>query len=295
MKDQAEQLRTAVQNKSLQNSGGASSIAGQAKVYAITSGKGGVGKTSLVVNLGLALSRIGYRVIILDADLGLANIDVMFNSLPRYNIGDVIDGAKSLSEIIMEGPLNLKIIPGGSGLYELANLDQAKRQNLLEQVVELENEADYILIDTAAGITRNVISFVEAADEFILITTPEPTAMTDAYSLLKIVAERGQKKEGRIVVNLTHSLEHGQKVFKGLNRVTQQYLPAMELTYLGEVRYDPAVSRAVHNFSPFVVSRPQSMASTAVNRIAWRIANGEAKERPKRGLAAFINRLRGVR
>ncbi len=295
MGDQAEQLRTAAREKRTESSyEKKSSFAGKSKVFTITSGKGGVGKTSLVVNLGLALTRIGYKVVVIDADLGLPNIDVMTNSFPSHNIDDVISGTKNIREIIMEGPMGLKMVPGGSGFYDLTNLSQTKRDILLKQLVDLENEGDFILIDTAAGISRNVISMVEAGDEFILITTPEPTAMTDAYSLLKVVFERGLRKEGRVVVNLTRNPDHGQKVYSGFNRVIQQYLPEMNLNYLGDVRYDPAVSNAVHNFTPFVVSRPQSIASTAVNRIAWRIAaNSEVEEQPRQGLAGFIDRLKG--
>lgn len=296
MTDQAEQLRTAARTKGLEQAAYSNrQLAGQSRVLAVTSGKGGVGKTSLVVNLGLALSRLGYRVVIIDADLGLANIDVMINSVSRYNLTDVINGSKNIRDVIMKGPLDLKIIPGGTGLFDLANLDQARRGVLLDQLSELEDEGDFIIIDTAAGISRQVISFVEAADDFILVTTPEPTAMTDAYSVLKVLSDRGLKDKGKIVVNLTRNLQQGHKIFAGLSRVVQKYLPSMELNYLGDVRHDPAVSNAVHSFVPFVISNPQSAASTAVSRIAWRIAsNSEAEQPSRRGIAGFINQLKGL-
>jgi flagellar biosynthesis protein FlhG len=294
MVDQAEQLRAEALQKAFHNQAPITRpLSGQCRVLTITSGKGGVGKTSLVLNLGLALIRIGYKVVVIDADLGLANIDVMINAVPRYNLIDVVNGEKKLKDIMVSGPLDLKIIPGGSGLFDLANIDQAKRALLIDQMVDLENEGDFILIDTAAGLSRNVISFVGAADDFILVTTPEPTALTDAYGMLKVVAEKGLQNSSEVIVNITRSMQQGEKTFNGLNRVVKQYLPSMELNYLGDVRYDSAVSSAVHDFVPFVISRPKSNASAAVNRIAWRIAaNGEAEKPRRSGMIGFIDRLK---
>ncbi len=296
LNDQAQKLREAAVNHSIERPGGRKKRqAGQCRVITVTSGKGGVGKTSLVVNLGLALTRIGYRVVIIDADLGLANIDVMLNALPRYNLGDVISGEKLLRDIIIRGPLDLKIVPGGSGLFDLANLDQSRRTLLLDQLGDLENEADYIIIDTAAGLSRNVIGFVAAADDFILVTTPEPTALTDAYGMLKVIAEKDLLLKGHIVVNLTRNLQEGRRSFNGLYRVVQKYLPVMNLVFLGEIRYDPVVSNAVHDFTPFVISRPNSAAAVAMTRIAWRIAaNGQAEKADVRGIAAFVKRLKSM-
>ncbi len=294
MSDQAEQLRKVCRpGKTDQGAAKSFGKAGLSRVIAFASGKGGVGKTSLVVNLGLSLTRIGYRVVVIDADLGLANVDVMINTIPRYNLADVINGSKKLREVIFKGPLDLKIIPGGSGLYDLANLDQVKRKALLDQFIDLETEGDFILVDTAAGISRNVINFVSAADDFILVTTPEPTALTDAYGMLKVVRNEGLREKSHVLVNSTRNYQEGQKVFNGLKRVVKQYMPAMELDYLGDVRYDSAVKSAVHELCPFVISNPRSPASIALNRIAWRIAADEETVMPeKKGIAGFINRLK---
>lgn len=294
MADQAEQLRVDAREKTpVLKADRDPSSASTCRVITVSSGKGGVGKTSLVLNLGLALVRMGHRVVVIDADLGLANIDVMLNSVPRFNLSDVLSGEKSIRDIIMRGPLDLKIIPGGSGLFDLANLDRGKRQVLIDQFSDLEEEGDFILIDTSAGISRNVVGFIGAADDFILVTTPEPTALTDAYGMLKVVSEKKLKRLSHVVVNSTKNLHQGYKTFTGLNRVVASYLPAMELNYLGEVRYDSAVSNAVHSFSPFLISKPRSAASTAVNRIAWRLAsNGRWQGPEKKGLAAFIDRLK---
>jgi flagellar biosynthesis protein FlhG len=294
--DQAEQLRIDAMAAGTAGSSAADKpLSGKCRVIAVSSGKGGVGKTSLTLNLGLALIRLGHKVVIIDADLGLANIDVMVNLTPRYNLVDVISGEKRVSDIMLRGPLDLKIIPGGSGVFELANLDRGKRQSLIDQLSDLESEGDYILIDTAAGLSRNVISFVGAADDLILVTTPEPTALTDAYGMLKVLTEKRLKSSSHVVINSTRGMQQGYKTFEGLNRVVSKYLPKMKLNYLGDVRFDPAVSSAVHSFSPFVISRPRSPASVSVNRIAWRIASRDDKtvvEKP--GVAGFFERLKKI-
>lgn len=297
MNDQAQQLRSAARARNIAGPPPRRRAGGTAcRVLTVASGKGGVGKTSLVINLALALSRFGYRVVIIDADLGLANIDVMLNAVPGHNLGDVIDGRKKLSEIVMTGPLDIKVVPGGSGLFELANLDQSRRRAVLEQLGDLETEADFMIIDTAAGISRNVIDFIGAADELVLVTTPEPPALTDAYGVMKVTAERGLKVKCYLVVNATRGIEQGRKTYAGLNRVVQRYLPGMELVYLGDICFDRAVSGAVHDFSPLVISRPRAAASEAINRIAWRIASsGRSCDGPRDAGKSFFNRLKRMR
>jgi flagellar biosynthesis protein FlhG len=294
--DQAEQLRIDAMTADAAGSSPARKpLSGKCRVIAVSSGKGGVGKTSLTLNLGLALIRLGYKVVIIDADLGLANIDVMINATPRYNLADVISGEKKVSDILLRGPLDLKIVPGGSGVFELANLDRGKRQGLIDQLADLESEGDFILIDTAAGLSRNVISFVGAADDLILVTTPEPTALTDAYGMLKVLVEKKLKHKSHVVVNSTRGMQQGCKTFDGLNRVVCKYMPGMKLNFLGDVRYDPVVSSAVHTFSPFVISRPRSPASVSVSRIAWRLASRDNKaEVEKQGVAGFFERLKKI-
>lgn len=294
MSDQAEKLRNDVMIRDLSEPLRVRNKSkGNCKVLTVSSGKGGVGKTSLTLNLGLALTRMGCRVIIIDADFGLANIDIMINTLPRYNLGDLFAGRKNIREIMVTGPQNIQIIPGGSGLFDLANLDRARRQILLDQLSDLESDGDYILIDTAAGISRNVTSLIGAADDFILVTTPEPTALTDAYGMLKVIAEQSLKDSCYVVVNLTRDIKEGNKSYHSLKKVSDQYLPGVKLHYLGDVRFDPVVSTAVHNFMPFILSRPRSSASLAVNRIAWRIAGRQSSEKDhdEQINSNFISRL----
>ncbi|HHX87763.1 MAG TPA: MinD/ParA family protein, partial [Firmicutes bacterium] len=183
---------------------------GQCRVIAVTSGKGGVGKTNLVLNLALKLAQMSYRVVLLDADLGLGNLDILINAVPEYTLEDVISGEKDLLEVMIDGPCNLKIIPGGSGLFDLANLDLVRRRRLLDRLHVLEEEGEIIFIDTSAGISRNVLDFIKAADEFIVVTTPEPVALTDAYGMLKVIAENNLSQNGYVVVNFTRHLQQGE-------------------------------------------------------------------------------------
>lgn len=293
MADQAEQLR--IKSMAVSNRNEAARKAkNNTRVIAVSSGKGGVGKTSLVLNISLALCRLGAKVVIIDADLGMANIDVLINAAPRYTLTDVVSGCKTLKEVMINGPLGVKIIPGSSGLFSMANLDGAKREILFAQLKNLEEEADYIIIDTAAGISRNVISFIMAADEFILVTTPEPTALTDAYGLLKVLFEQNGQQDINLVINLTQNIQQGQKAFNLLKKTAGQYLPGIELALLGEIRFDPVVRNAVHDYKPYIINKPQSSAAAATNRIAWRIASSGPGQGEEKGMAVFINRLKGL-
>ncbi|HOP68886.1 MAG TPA: MinD/ParA family protein [Bacillota bacterium] len=289
MFDQAEKLRRismgSVEPKSREQS--------DCRVVAVASGKGGVGKTNLVVNMSILLAQWGNQVIILDADLGLANVDVLLRVVPEYTIEDVLNGTKTLEEVILRGPLDIKIIPGGSGLFHLANLDQGRREQLIERLKSLEGEGNYLFIDSSAGISRNVLGFIGAADELIIVTTPEPTALADAYAMLKVVAETGCKSQAGLVVNCVQHLQQGERIYKRLKEVTGAYLDGMELTYLGEVYYDPVVSRAVQEGVPFVLSFPRSLAAASLTKVARRLAyrslGSEAESRG--GVGSFFTRL----
>ena len=289
MTDQAERLRQI----SRQNETPPEKVAsGPCRVVAVSSGKGGVGKTNLVVNLALILSQWNYRVIVVDADLGMANVDVLIDAVPRYSLVDVIDGNKDLEDVMIQGPQKLKIIPGGSGFANIANLDQENRTKLLSRLKMLEDAGDFMFIDTGAGISKNVLSFVGAADDFILITSPEPTALTDAYGMIKVVSENGLQNKAEVVINYIRDFYQGQEVFNRLNKVCQRHLKGMELNYLGGIFFDPVISRAVEDCKPFVLGFPKSEASRSMYKIARRFLYQEDQEiAPKRGVNGFIDRL----
>lgn len=292
MVDQAEKLRSAVRRSGRRSSTARNSASG-CRVITMASGKGGVGKTSMVLNLALLLTKMNYRVVVVDADLGLANVDVLVNAVPRYSLADVIFGSRNIQDIIIRGPLDLQIVPGGSGLYDLANLDQERRRILLEQLKSLENESDLLIIDTGAGLSRSVMSFIGAADDFILLTTPEPTALTDAYGVMKVIVEQGLRKRVYVAVNFARQMQQGDRTFERLKRVAGRYLPSLELFYLGDIRYDTVVSRAVHDYVPFVLSHPRSAASLCLSRIAWRLVGMEGcLVDPECGSSGFFSRLK---
>jgi len=291
MADQAKNLYAAVLNSPWKQSTRPKNNTG-CRVITVASGKGGVGKSSMVLNLALILTKMHHRVVVVDADLGMANMDVLVNIAPRYTLADLLSGERSVEEIIISGPLNLQIVPGASGLYDLANLDQRHRCLLLERLKELEDHSDLLIIDTGAGISRTVISFIGAADEFILLTTPEPTALADAYGLMKVIAELGLRRRIFVAVNFVRFIQQGEQSFERLKRVAGRYLPSLELYYLGEIQYDSAVSRAVHEFVPFVLSHPHGAAARSLSRIALRLAPGALKPAGEEcGSVGFFQRL----
>ncbi|MDW7651475.1 MAG: MinD/ParA family protein [Bacillota bacterium] len=258
------------------------------RVITVTSGKGGVGKTNLVVNLAIALSRMGKKVAVMDADLGLANVDIILGLLPLYNLGDVVRGTKTLDEIIVRGPEGMKIIPGGSGLAELADLVPEQRNRLLDSMMGLENMADILLIDTGAGLSRSVLSFVSAADEVVVITTPEPTAITDAYGIIKVVAKYKIHQQVKLVVNQVRDCREGENIAERFAEVSRKFLH-VDVNFLGQICSDLQVVHAVKQQQPFITLYPRTRAAQDVNIIAEKLLD-VAPEKP-RGLSGFLNRL----
>jgi len=263
------------------------------RVIAVSSGKGGVGKSNLVANLGIALAMRGKKVMILDADLGLANIDVLFGINPKYTLQHLVDGEKTLQEILINGPHSVKIVPGGSGIPELANLSDERQQQLIENFVELDSEADITLIDTGAGISKNIISFILAAREAVVITTPEPTAITDAYGLIKVLTQRDLDVDIKIVVNMASSEKEGREIADRIVMATKQFLNK-RIEILGYIVSDPSVNMSVRKQEPFIIGYPGARASKCVKQIAAsldKISKNDAKIANRNGLRGFLSRL----
>ena len=263
MVDQAERLRELIKNSNNVND----MKKNPSRVIAIASGKGGVGKTNLAVNLGIALMKLGTRVLLVDADLGLANIDVMLGLVPKFNLGQVITGQKSIDDVITNGPLGLRIVASGSADYKMANLSDRSLEFCLQQLNELEKNTDIMLIDTGAGISRNVLKFVLAAGEVIIVTTPEPTAITDAYGIIKVIASADKNTPIWVVVNMIRDENEGNQVMERLSTVSRRFL-GIELTSIGFIPMDPMVSKAVKEQQPFIIGRPRTAASEHVLAIA---------------------------
>ncbi|MDJ0782891.1 MAG: MinD/ParA family protein [Desulfosarcinaceae bacterium] len=214
------------------------------RVLAVTSGKGGVGKTNIVANLGYALTKRGQRVLIFDADLGLGNLDVLLGIAPRYNLAHVLNGEKRLDEIIVTGPGNLHILPASSGVQELTRLSHGQQFRILRNLNELIEAYDVFLIDTAAGISTNVLYFAASAQEILVVVTPEPTAITDAYALMKVLAIKYHERHFKLIVNAAKSDAEADETYRQLNVVTSRFLD-IEMEYLGKVLLDDNVKRGV--------------------------------------------------
>ncbi|HPW42137.1 MAG TPA: MinD/ParA family protein, partial [Bacillota bacterium] len=261
------------------------------RVIAVTSGKGGVGKTNFTVNLGIKFAQMGLRVVIIDADLGLANVDVVMGKMSKYNLSDVINSNKNILEILEEGYEGVKFVSGGSGVQELVKLNRTQLVDLLMKLGRLDEEADIILIDTGAGLSENVISFVHAAREVILVTTPEPTSITDAYALIKTITHKDKTKNIKVVVNRADNAAEAFNILDKLNVVTQKFL-GVKLHKLGYILNDTCVTKAVKIQQPFVISFARSEASKNMNDIALTLMdNKELSPSSVSGIKMFINKL----
>lgn len=260
------------------------------RVITVTSGKGGVGKTNFSVNIALALAEMKQKVIILDADLGLANIDVILGLSAPYNLAHVICGEKTIPDIICEGPRGLQIIPGGSGMQELANLKDWQVENFLTKLSQLEGMADYLIIDTGAGLSKSVQSFVLAADEVIIITTTEPTAITDAYGLIKTVRQQRYNGKVQLVVNRASSATDAHVVFYKLKVATSQFLK-YKIDFLGSVRDDPKVSQAVKEQQPFLISYPLCKASQDIYQLAATLNQNDYSPNSNSSVRTFFSKV----
>lgn len=267
MVDQAERLREMFKEKKPQKPPRKKNLS---RVIVVASGKGGVGKTNLVVNLAVAIGQWGQKTIILDTDMGLANVDILMNLKPHFSLVDVIRGHKDLREVMLEGAYNVNVIPGGAGLSEIINLDSHQREQIISRLSYLDDEGDVLLIDCAAGLSRNVLSFIAAADDVIMVTTPEPTAITDVYSIIKIVNNYNLHSTINLVVNMVHSIEQGAAVFKRVHKVCHNFLD-VDINFLGEIEYDRYVHKAAISCSPYILQYPRSRAAQCVRRIARRL------------------------
>jgi flagellar biosynthesis protein FlhG len=264
----------------------------RARVIAVSSGKGGVGKTNMAVNLSLALSKLGRQVILFDADLGLANADLLLGLQPRYNLTHFFQGGRSLAEIMCEGPLGLKVIPTGSGISQLADLGPQERERVLSHFALIEEDADYLVVDTGAGISRNVVGFASAAEEVLVVTTPEPTARLDAYGLIKVLAQDGYSGRIRVIVNMAESMAEGEEVGRLMEGLASRFLN-IHVEMLGVVPRDRAVTTAVRSQKPFLIEQPHSAPAQAVMAMATTISKVNLAQAPG-GLRGFLERLGGI-
>lgn len=260
-----------------------------ARAIAVTSGKGGVGKSNLAVNLAAALAEVGKKVCLIDADLGLANADVLCNLTPRMTLDDIVHGTARYEDAVLRAPGGFLLLPGASGVSRLADLSGERRSRLLRELARLEQQVDYLIIDTGAGISANVLGFCAAAHTVLLTTTPEPTSMTDSYGTLKAILARAPRANVEVVVNLARSQSEGAAVYRRLDRVSRTFLNA-SLGHAGTIVDDARVREAVRSRTPFLVNYPNCIASRELRQIAARLLRQQVEHSETSG---FLSRLLG--
>jgi len=260
------------------------------RVLSFTSGKGGVGKTHIVVNLAYALQQLGARVMILDADLGLANVDVLLGLAPQFNIQHVLEGKKTLLDILVQGPAGMTILPASTGVCEVANISEAQRFHLLDALDELHHDFDYLLVDTGAGISNNVIYFNLAAQEIVIVVTPEPTSLTDAYALMKVLANQYAEKRFKVIMNAVADDGEAEESFRRLSMVTERFLN-VSLDFLGAIPHDNAFSWAVRQQKPLLELYPATTSAGCFYQLARHMLDAPGSVHPKGTIQFFWRRL----
>lgn len=286
--DQAEQLRNIIKASSQPQRS-------LARVITVTSGKGGVGKSNTAINLAVQFKKMGKRVIILDADFGLANIEIMFGAVPKHNLCDLIYQGKKISEIITWGPMDIGFISGGSGIAGMSNLSKDYLTYIIQNLAELDEMADVIIVDTGAGISDAVLEFLVASGEILLVTTPEPTSITDSYSLIKALNRHPRYSKEvsqiKVIANKVANVEEGKLLFEKLDSVVTRYLK-IPITYLGMIPQDPQLAKAVMQQMPVSIQNPDSKSACAYELLAAKLMNKELnKNLTKRGMAAFFSHI----
>ena len=287
MVDQAEQLRNVIKLNPAPKP--------HARVITVTSGKGGVGKSNTSINLACQFKKLGKRVIILDADFGLANIEIMFGTVPKHNLCDLIYQGKNITDIITWGPMDIGFISGGSGIAGLSNLSSYYLNYIIRNLAKLDAIADIIIIDTGAGISDAVLDFLVASGEILVVATPEPTSITDSYSLLKALNRhpRFSKEDSKIMViaNKVSDLTEGDTMYTKLETVANRYLK-LPVSFLGSVPRDRYLEEAVMQQKPVSMQNPNAKSSIAYERIAYLLMDKEYnKSLVKRGMAAFFSHI----
>lgn len=260
------------------------------QVIAVTSGKGGVGKTNVSVNLSLALAKLGRRVILLDADLGLSNVDISLGLTPKHTLVDVVEGRCGLRDVLLRGPGGVRIVPAAAGNQSMINLTTAQHGGLIQAFSDLDDDLDVLVIDTAAGIGDLVVNFVRAAQEVLVVVCNEPTSIANAYAFIKILNRDYGMSRFRVLANMVRSQQEGRSLFSKLTKITDTFLE-VALHYTGAVPYDECVVKALRNQSALYEMFPRSKGALAFNALAQKVNRWPLQTRPRGHLEFFIERL----
>ncbi|MFC3853341.1 MinD/ParA family protein [Salinispirillum marinum] len=260
------------------------------QVIAVTGGKGGVGKSNVSINAAVAMAKLGKRVVVLDADLGLANIDVLLGLRATRNLVDVLDGRCDLKDVMVEGPCGIKVIPASSGTPYMANLAEQEHAGIIHAFSSLADEMDVLIVDTAAGISRTVVSFVRACQEVLVVVCDEPTSITDAYALIKVISHDYNMNRFRILANMVRTKNEGLRLYQKLTSVTERFVD-VALQYAGEIPFDDNVRRAVQKQKSVVDAYPNTKASIAYEQLAQQMVRWPLPTSPKGHLEFFVERL----
>jgi flagellar biosynthesis protein FlhG len=260
------------------------------RVIAVTSGKGGVGKTNVAVNLSCALAERGRRVFLMDADMGLANVDVMLGLHPAYNLSHVISGECTLDEVLVEGPHGIQVVPAASGTQRMAELSPAENAGVIRAFSDLSNRVDTLVIDTAAGISHGVVSYLKAAQEVLVVVCDEPTSITDAYALIKVMSREHGVRRFRVLANQTHSAQEGRELFEKLSKVSDRFLD-VTLEFAGVLPYDQHVRKAVQKQRAVVEAFPRSRIAVAFKNLAQKADKWPVPAKAAGHLEFFVERL----
>jgi len=280
--DQAEALRKIAQERREQAATTAVPVVEgrPVRVLSVTSGKGGVGKTNISANIGLVLAKMGKKVLLFDTDLGLANIDIMLGLKVRHTINDVLAGEKKIEDVIVRGPHGLMILPASSGLDEVRSLSEAQRLDMVAQFENWDEQLDVMILDTGAGIGSNVMYFNIVAQHILLVVTPEPTSMTDAYAMMKVLSTRYQEKRFHLIANMVRDEKQGLEVYRHLAKVANRFLD-ISINFFGFVPLDPNITRSVQRQMPVVEAFPNSPASKTFANLAKNVLEMEIPKSPK--------------
>lgn len=286
--DQAERLRTIISDLRLQRDEQPNN-----RIITITSGKGGVGKTNITVNLAICLAKRGFRTIILDADFGLSNVDVMLGAVSKYSFVDLLKSDRQLEDILSTGPAGVRFVSGGSGAIELLNMDERQLDGIIDKMAPLDKMADIILVDTGAGITPSVIRFIQASDEVILVVTPEPASLTDAYALVKSSIGLVEQSKMHVIFNMVADIREAKDTEARFLTTVERFL-GVRMNSLGFVNHDNAVLKAVKKQQPFILEYPQCKAAQQICAIAdalLRTNETYSVDKNYKGIRGFLNRL----